>query len=162
MRHKRRAVGIGMGAGMVWALAVVWLPQRMGLPFIPAPIALPGALIAPGLVTLAMVARLSARRFFDDALIHGADFTPGSPAWVDQRVMSNTAEQLVLALVVWPFVAASLGGAVVLAMGLGLAVARLIFWAGYHLWQPLRAFGFAASFYPTVLAAIWSVLAWAL
>ncbi len=161
MTAKRALIALGMAAGMAWALVLVWLPQRMGLPFIPAPIAVPGALIAPGLVMLAMIAVLAARRFFDAALIDGADFTPGSRAWLDQKVLSNTTEQLVLALVVWPFVATSLGGAVVLAMGLGLALARLAFWLGYHLWAPLRAFGFAASFYPTVLAAVWSVVAWA-
>jgi hypothetical protein len=162
MNGKRRLILLGMGLGALWAFAVVWLPQRMGLPFIPAPIALPGALIAPGLVMLAMIGRLAARRFFDDDTIDGADFPPGSGGWVDRQVLSNTTEQMVAALVVWPFVAASLGGAVVLAMGFALALARLAFWAGYHLSPPLRGFGFAASFYPTVLAALWSVLAWAL
>jgi hypothetical protein len=161
MIGKRLAILLGMAAGAVWAVAVVWLPQRAGLPFIPAPIAVPGALIAPGLVTGVMIAVLAARRFFDAGLIDGTDFAAGSRAWLDQRVLSNTTEQLVLALVVWPFVASSLGGAVVLAMGLAFALARLAFWAGYHLWAPLRAFGFAASFYPTVLAAVWSVVAWA-
>ncbi len=162
MKGKRLLILLGMGLGALWAFAVVWLPQRMGLPFIPAPIAVPGALIAPGLVMLAMIGRLAARRFFDDATIDGADFVPGSGGWVDRQVLSNTTEQMVAALVVWPFVAASLGGAVVLAMGVALALARLAFWAGYHLSPPLRGFGFAASFYPTVLAALWSVLAWAL
>jgi uncharacterized membrane protein YecN with MAPEG domain len=75
-------------------------------------------------------------------------------------VLANTSEQLLLALVTWPFVAMTLGGAVVMVMGVGFALARLAFWAGYHLSPPLRAFGFAATFYPTVLAAIWSIVAW--
>lgn len=157
---KRIQILIGMALGMAWAIALVWLPQRAGLPFIPAPVALPGALILPGLVMAAMIGRLAARRFFDDAIIDGEGFSPKSGAALDQKVLTNTVEQLVLALVIWPFVANSLGGAVVLALGFGFAVARLLFWIGYHLSPPLRSLGFAATFYPTLVAAIWSVLAW--
>ncbi|WP_424984506.1 MAPEG family protein [Microbulbifer sp. S227A] len=153
-------IALGMVAGAVWALAVVWGPQAPGLPFLPPPLALPAAFIAPGLVMIAMVGRLAQRRFLDDTIIDGEDFPPQGPARIDQRVLTNTTEQLVLALVTWPFVALSLGGVVVVAMGLGFAVARLAFWGGYHLSPPLRAFGFAATFYPTVLAAVWSLVAW--
>ena len=48
------------------------------------------------------------------------------------------------------------GPGVILCLGLGFAVARLAFWGGYHLSPPLRAFGFAATFYPTLLVAIWA------
>lgn len=159
---KRATILLGMFAGMLWAGVVVWLPQRMDLPFLPPPIALPGAFLLPGLVMLAMIGRLAQRRFFDDAIIDGADFQPGSGAWIDQRVLSNTTEQLVLALVLWPFVALTLGGAVVLALGFGFGAARLLFWAGYHLSPPMRGFGFAATFYPTIVAVLWSVAVWAL
>ena len=64
---------------------------------------------------------------------------------------------MVLALVLWPFAMTSLGAVTVIAMGLAFGVARLAFWVGYHLSPPLRAFGFAASFYPTVLATLWSI-----
>ena len=110
---------------------------------------------------LALIGRLAQRRFFDDAIIDGQDFEPGSPAWIDQRVLANTTEQLVLALAIWPFVALSLGGAVVLVMGFAFGLARLAFWVGYHVSPPMRGFGFAATFYPTVVAAVWSVAAWA-
>lgn len=159
---KRPIILISMIAGALWALAVVWGTQNVNLPFLPPQIALPGAFIAPGLVTLLMIGRLAQRRFFDDAIIDGQDFSQNSPAWIDQRVLSNTTEQLVLALVIWPFVALSLGGGVVLVMGFAFAFARLLFWIGYHISPPMRGFGFAATFYPTVLAAIWSVLAWAI
>lgn len=158
--RKRAMILIGMAAGVAWSIAVVWGPQLADLPFLPPPLALPGALFLPGLVMLAMVARLAQRRFFDDTIIDGEDFTPQSAAWIDQKVLSNTAEQLILALVIWPFVAMTLGGAVVVVMGVAFAVARLAFWAGYHISPPLRGFGFAATFYPTILAAIWSAVAW--
>lgn len=157
---KRFTIAIGMIAGAVWASAVVWAPQMSGLPFLPPPLALPGAFFAPGLVMVAMIGRLAQRRFFDDTIIDGEDFEPQSRAWIDQRVLSNTIEQLVLALVTWPFVALTLGGIVVVVMGIAFAIARLAFWVGYHISAPLRGFGFAATFYPTVLAAIWSLVAW--
>lgn len=157
---KRALIFGGMVLGLVWALAIVWVPQQLDLPFIPAPVALPGALVAPGVVMLLLIGRLAQRRFFDDDLIDGLPPAPTTGASVDQRVLTNTVEQIVLALAIWPFVANSLGGAVVMALGFGFAVARVLFWIGYHISPPLRSLGFAATFYPTVVAAIWSVLAW--
>ena len=102
--------------------------------------------------------RLAQRRFFDDAIIDGEAFS--GAAAIDQRVLSNTVEQLVLAMAVWPAAAVLLGAegpGVILVLGVAFAVARLAFWAGYHMAPPLRAFGFAATFYPTVLVALWAL-----
>jgi len=157
---KRHKILFGMAAGGLWALAVVGGAQAANLPFLPPPLALPGAFFAPGLVLIAMIGRLAQRRFFDDQTIDGDDFAPGSKARIDQRVLSNSTEQIILALVIWPFVALVLGGAVVLVMGIAFALARVAFWIGYHISPPLRGFGFAATFYPTVVAAIWSLAVW--
>jgi len=158
---RRRMILIGMAAGALWALAVVFAPRLLGLPYLPAAAALPGAFLPPGLVLAAMIGRLAARRFFDDDLIDGADPVPGSPAWVDQKVLGNTLEQLALALAVWPFAALTLGGAVAIGLGLSFACMRLLFWAGYRAAPPLRALGFAGTFYPTVLAGVWALVYWA-
>lgn len=162
MNAKRREILTGMAGGAIWAGLVVGLPQWAGLAYIPAPIALPGAMVGPGLVMLVMVGRLAQRRFFDETIIDGEAFVPGSPAEIDQRVLTNTTEQVVLAVALWPFVAVTLGGAVVLSMGLAFAVARFLFWAGYHRSPPLRGFGFAATFYPTILATFWALATWVL
>ncbi|MFD3190574.1 MAPEG family protein [Sedimentitalea sp. HM32M-2] len=158
--RKRRKILLGMAAGALWALALVGGVHLADPAYLPPALALPGAFFVPGLVLIAMIGRLAQRRFFDDALIDGEEFAPGSPAWVDQRVLSNTMEQLVLAIAVWPFVAFAAGGAVVLALGVGFGIARLAFWIGYHAAPPLRAFGFAGTFYPTILAAIWTLAIW--
>ena len=87
-------------------------------------------------------------------------FERGSGADIDQRVLTNTTEQLVLGLCVWPAAAVILAGdgpGVIVVLGLNFAFARLLFWGGYHLSPRLRAFGFAASFYPTVLVAGWTL-----
>ncbi|UYV39012.1 MAPEG family protein [Rhodobacteraceae bacterium D3-12] len=104
---------------------------------------------------------MALRRFFDDSAMAGGAFHPGSAGEVDQRVLTNTIEQLVLAIVLWPFVALTLGALVVLYMGVGFAIARLVYWAGYHLAPPLRTFGFGATFFPTVLGFLWAVMKWA-
>ncbi|MCB1343629.1 MAG: MAPEG family protein [Pseudooceanicola sp.] len=157
---KRAAIAIGMGAGALWAVAVVWGAQKAGLAFMTPLVGVPLAFAPVGLVMALMIGRLAQRRFFDDAIIDGDDFTPGSPPWVDQRVLSNTAEQALLALLIWPFVALTMGGQVAVVLGLAFALARLAFWIGYHLAPPLRAFGFAATFYTTVLAGVWSLAIW--
>ncbi|UWQ63820.1 MAPEG family protein [Leisingera caerulea] len=160
LRSKRPQILIGIALGALWGGVVTGLPQWLGLPYIPAPIALPGAFLAPGLVLALIIGRLAQRRFFDDAIIDGEPFAPGSPAEIDQRVLTNTVEQLVLALAIWPFAAVTLGGAVAIALGLSFALMRVLFWAGYHLSPPLRGLGFAGTFYPTVIAGIWAAAVW--
>ncbi len=159
---KRRQILIGMAAGLLWAVCLTGLPLWLDLPYIPAPIALPGAFVAPGLFLLFLIGRLAQRRFFSDAIIDGQAFEPGSAAEIDQRVLTNSVEQLVLALALWPFVAVTLGGAVAIALGIGFFVMRLLFWIGYHRAPPMRGLGFAGTFYPTVVATLWAVVAWAL
>lgn len=148
---------IGMALGVVWAVLVVWLPGQGPQPFIPLNLALIYAFAPGGIVMLLIVGRVAQRRFFDDAIIDGEPFARGSAGEIDQRVLTNTLEQLVLALLLWPFVSTSLGSVTVIAMGLAFAAARLLFWVGYHMSPPLRALGFAATFYPTVLATVWTL-----
>ena len=51
-----------MAAGALWALAVVWGGQKLSVGFLLLPMVLPVALVVPGLVMLAMIARLAQRR----------------------------------------------------------------------------------------------------
>ncbi len=154
---KRVKISIGMVLGLIWALAVVTLPGLGPQPFFPLNVALIYAFLPGGLFMALIIAILAGRRFFNDANIDGAAFATGSRGEIDQRVLQNTVEQLVLALVLWPFAASWLGGVTVIVMGVAFGFARLLFWVGYHLSPSLRAFGFAASFYPTVVAVFWTV-----
>ena len=154
---KRTKILIGMALGALWAVAVVVLPGLGPQPFVPLNLALVYAFLPGGLFLMLVIGRLAQRRFFDDAIIDGEPFAPGSGAEIDQRVLTNTVEQMLLALLIWPFAASWLGGQTVIVMGVAMAVARLAFWIGYHLSPPLRAFGFAASFYPTILAVVWTL-----
>ncbi|MEQ8898516.1 MAG: MAPEG family protein [Roseovarius sp.] len=157
--EKRRKIAIGMAAGVVWALAVlVGAALFVKLPVFALMPTIMTAFLAPGLVMIAMVATLGKRRFLNEEIIDGGPLT--GAAEVDRRVLVNTTEQLVLAMAVWPAAAVLLGPegpGVILVLGVAFAVARLAFWAGYHMAPSLRAFGFAATFYPTVLVALWAL-----
>ncbi|MEM7073848.1 MAG: MAPEG family protein [Pseudomonadota bacterium] len=151
----RACIGLGMAAGLIWAVVLLWAGRQISVPIGAIQPTLMGAVFAPGLVLVAMVGRIAQRRFFDATLIDGQAPRPGTAADIDARVLQNTLEQTVLALCIWPLVGFTLGAGVVLVLGLGFAVARLAFWVGYHRAPPLRAFGFAATFYPTVVAGLW-------
>lgn len=155
--NKRSQIALAGSVGLVWSIVVLWIGKQLVVPIAMIQPALMGALFAPGLVLALIIARLAQRRFFDDSLIDGQRFAQDSAAEKDQRVLSNTIEQIVLALCIWPFAGFSLGAGVVLALGVSFAVARLLFWVGYHHSAVLRGVGFAATFFPTVLAALWVI-----
>jgi len=164
-RAKRPTILVGMMSGVLWGIALIWI----GVTQVPLPIfsllpVLAFAFLGPGLFLMLLVGRLAQRRFFDDAIIDGQPLVVGSAAEIDQRVLTNTVEQLVLALCLWPataYLSGNAGPGIVATLGIGFLVARLMFWAGYHLSPPLRGFGFAATFYPTILALGYSILHWA-
>ena len=163
---KRPLIAASMAAGMLWSIGLLWVGAAVvNVPVFALVPTVFSAFLAPGLVTVAMVGRLAQRRFFDDQIIDGDAFVAGSAAEIDQRVLTNTVEQLVLALCIWPAAAVILAGdgpGVIIMLGLGFSIARILFWIGYHLSPPLRGFGFAATFYPPLMAFVWAVLWWLL
>lgn len=162
---KRPVIVAGMALGVVWAITLVWI----GVTQVPLPIfsllpVLAFSFLGPGIFLMLLIGRLAQRRFFDDAIIDGQPFADHSGAEIDQRVLTNTVEQLVLALCLWPataYLAGNAGPGLVATLGVGFLLARLMFWAGYHLSPPLRGFGFAATFYSTIAALVYSVAHWA-
>ncbi|UXX84080.1 MAPEG family protein [Roseovarius pelagicus] len=159
--NKRAEIMVGMAAGMLWGLALLWVAgQYVTLPVFALMPTIMTAFLLPGLFMLLVIGRLAQRRYFDDTIIDGQPFAPASGAAIDQRVLTNTTEQLVLALAIWPAAAVLLAGqgpGVIATLGIGFVIARLLFWVGYHVSPPLRAFGFAATFYPTILVALWAL-----
>lgn len=152
-----------MVGGLIWAVVLLWGAAR----FVQVPIfalmpTIMTSFLAPGLVLAGMIAWQAGRRFFDLASIDGASCAPGTRGDIDRRVLRNTVEQLVLALCIWPGAAVLLGGngpGVILVLGLNFAVSRVLFWLGYRRAPALRAFGFAAGFFPTLLVALWALVA---
>ncbi|MGL6211930.1 MAG: MAPEG family protein [Paracoccaceae bacterium] len=160
---KRARIAIGMAAGLVWGLGLLGLGWSIDTG-IPPEQALAMAGFPAGCVMVALIGMLAAVRFRDDRLVDGAAFAPGSRAERLQAVLRNTVEQSLLAALIWPLAALSIkpnGGDVVLVLGLGFGVTRVLFWIGYAASPPLRAFGFAGGFYPTVLLAVLTVIIFA-
>lgn len=160
MDRRQRWIAGGMASGMAWAVGLLALGAALTPPREPLAEALMHWMLLPGLVLLATIGRLAQRRFFDPAITDGEAPAPGSPAETDLRVLVNTAEQCLLAVLVWPALLVQLppeNWGVLPALACGFVLARLAFWIGYHRSGPARAFGFAATFYPTALAALWAL-----
>ncbi len=160
--NKRGKIAIGMGAGLVWSVALIWIGSTMvEIPAFSRIVVTPFFALAPGIVLVLMIARIAQRRFFDETLIDGQAPVSGSGCDIDQRVLQNTIEQTAVALCLWlplSYLLLDDGLGVVMTLSVGFAIARVAFWAGYHISPPLRAFGFAATFYPTALALIWGLI----
>lgn len=156
----RQKVAIGFAGGMIWAAILLWIGARIALPVFALIPTVMMAFLAPGIVLLLMVGVVSMRRYTDREMINGELFPQGSSGDIDRLVLINTVEQLVLALCIWPGAAVLLAGkgpGVIAALSGGFVLARLAFWVGYRISPPLRAFGFGATFYPTVLVALWAL-----
>lgn len=165
LNQKQREIAAGVAVAIVYTCLVLWIGAtfwQVGpdvsqdrLMF-----ALPW-LVLPGLCLLAAVGRIAQSRFFDHVTIDGNAPPQGSAMEIDLRFLANTHEQVVLAFIGWLALAyllppAQLGVIPMLAMS--FVFARLCFWVGYHRSGPARAFGFAATFYPTVASYIWVII----
>lgn len=160
----KRQIQAGMVAGALWGAIVVHIGVvHVDIPIFSLSWTLAFALMLPGLFLAAVIGRLAHRRYGDEARAGGLAPEPGEAAAIDGKVLQNSVEQMVLALATWPAIGyflATDGPGVVLCLGIGFALARVAFWIGYHLSPPLRAFGFAATFYPTLMALGWTLLRW--
>jgi uncharacterized membrane protein YecN with MAPEG domain len=164
MSLKQRRILTGMAAAVAFTAAVMWfgatqLSVAPGVPENRLSFVL-GWLLLPGLCLLAGVARVATIRFFDPAAIDGAAPAPGSPLDIDLRYIRNTLEQVVLASIGWTVLAIALPShhlGVIPVLAISFFFARGCFWIGYHRSGPARAFGFAATFYPTVAAYLWTL-----
>ncbi|MAQ86179.1 MAPEG family protein [Psychromarinibacter halotolerans] len=159
---KQGKIAIGAGLGAVWSVALIWIAVTyVQIPVFSRVVVEQFFLIGPGISLLLVIGAIAMRRFFSPTLIDGTPPPLGSAAEIDQRVLRNTVEQSVLAACLWPVISYLLltdGLGVVLCLSIGFVIARLAFWIGYHVSPPLRAFGFAATMYPTVLALVWALI----
>jgi hypothetical protein len=155
----QRGVAFGMMLGVVVAVAVLalgawlaaWGAPGGSIETLGAAVAVLGLWVA---ATIGNVARL---RFSDPRAIDGAIGGGDPPALrVADAVLRNTLEQAVLAALAYAALAAILTGAApTIALLVGcFSVGRMMFWAGYARGAQNRAFGFALTFYPSVLALL--------
>lgn len=173
LSEAQRGVLRGMLAAVAVTLvvipgAILWQPSFVQ-PLLPVEQRLVAALRwdAPVLVCLVLAIGLLARhRFFTPADIDGSGLTAGTDrARVLQAVLQNTLEQAVIAVLahlLWTASTPAGWFAAVPAAAILFVVGRVCFAAGYRGGAPARAFGFALTFYPTVLltAAAIAAMAW--
>ncbi|HEX2592054.1 MAG TPA: MAPEG family protein [Rhizomicrobium sp.] len=115
-------------------------------------------LLVPALALMVGIGVMANRRFFSTDAMDGTRTPASSSLEINLRYIQNTLEQTVLVAVAWSLLALELpldrlGLIPVLAVLFG--VGRFAFWIGYLLAPWARAFGFALTFYPTVVALIW-------
>jgi len=123
------------------------LPERLSI--------LGLSLILPTLFLIASIGRLAKFRFFSPEDIDGSGLTSGTnEAIILQSLLQNTLEQIVIAYGVytaWCLLMPSSWLSVIPLCSVLFAIGRVLFFRGYSRGAPARAFGFALTFYSTVL-----------
>ena len=155
MTPERRGVALGMAAGLAAAIAA--LAIGLNADVIGGPTETLGAAASIlGLWVAATIGNVARLRFFDDRAIGGAAAGEDPLAIrIARAVAQNTLEQAVIAAFAYAaltYVADS-AGAIALLVGC-FSVGRVLFWTGYAGGAAARAFGFALTFYPSVLALL--------
>lgn len=165
--REQRRVAAAMGAALLTAMALLSLAFACAgaeQPFIDR---LQTTLRADLFVLLCLavaIGDVARRRFLSPQDLAGAATTEASPDVAAARaILQNTLEQSVLAIGAHLALTAAFGGSrLPVAVLVGLFVAgRVLFNAGYRHGASARAFGFALTFYPSVLAlaaALWLTL----
>lgn len=119
------------------------------------------SLILPVIMLIICIVRLAQHRFFTLEDIDGSGLSEGSPrAKVLQALLQNTLEQLAVAMPVYLLAALTLRSdllAIVPSTAALFVVGRIFFFMGYAGGAPSRAFGFALTFYSTVILSLISI-----
>lgn len=165
---EQRRVIAGMASGAVGSAAFLYLGYRFLPPFVPVlmePIdrvvyAMRWLVLPAGTLVLGVML-VAGGRFFSPEAIDGAEPNPRSSLDIHVRYVTNTTEQLLLFAVANLALSIHLDGTAVRMiplLALWFSFARIAFLAGYHKSPIARAFGFAATFYPTVAVLLYDVL----
>lgn len=172
LSQPQKDVRVGMIAGAVFCGIWVW----MGYGFIDIEVPLwvtTGDRLAyaakceffAGLMLLFGVIAVAGQRFFSDKAREGQTEGLSPSITINLRYIQNTVEQLILLVITHMAYAATADSGEMKLIPLLVSlfiVGRLCFWIGYHQNALSRSFGFAVTFYPTVVMMIitaWRILA---
>lgn len=151
----QKSVALSMLIGLTTSLLMVFFGSSIHLHFesIDRFVLLSRVLVVPVFFLIVCIGRMATHRFFTPADIDGDPRTDDTPSAIElQRVLQNTLEQSVLAMIVyaiWVIVAPDKSlGTVLLAAGL-FALGRILFIAFHANGASGRAMGFVLTFYPT-------------
>ena len=152
---ERRGVALGMAAGLLVAIVALAIGLNTGATGAPTE-TLGAAVAILGLWVAATIGNVARLRFFDDAAIGAAVGGADPPAVrVARAVSQNTVEQAVIAGFAYAALTLVAGSAGAIALLVGcFSIGRVLFWTGNAQAAAARAFGFALTFYPSVLALL--------
>lgn len=158
---KQRGVAFGMAAALVVSCAVVFWAPRIFL-HLEAAARTTIALLLPATAMFVAIARMAKHRFFTPADIDGSASSAGTErARLLQSLLQNTTEQLALAVPVYLCALLSQHDTIrsaVPACACAFLLGRVLFFATYGRGAAARSFGFALTFYPTVLLLGWQLV----
>ena len=110
------------------------------------------------LVLTMCIGRLAKHRFFTPADINGSGLTQATArAKILQALLQNTLEQTTIAVIIyncWAVLMPSEWLSAVPLAALSFVIGRFLFFNGYAKGPAARAFGFALTFYPSVLMLV--------
>lgn len=152
----QRGVARGMAGaaaiGIAALLAAGWLDPGHALADRLRVLAI--ALVVPGLWSAAAIGNVARLRFFSPRSIDGGDADPAVAQ--GRAIAQNTLEQALLAVIAYAAltIATDRSTFAVGVLAACFSIGRAGFWTGYRRGAAARAFGFALTFYPTVLALL--------
>lgn len=136
---------------------IIWKPDHPGSST--SPLGNSGTMlkwdILLAIAVAANIAAIARHRFFTPADINGSGLTNGTAqVRILQAVLQNTIEQTVLALpihVIWIATMTPAWQGIVPTAAVFFLIGRILFWRGYGAGAAARSFGFALTFYPSLI-----------
>jgi hypothetical protein len=162
LSSEQRGVLSGMIAALIVAIigfivVIFWNPMHLSQA--EAPLEAIGALLKWDILLLIAVAGniaiIARHRFFTPADIDGGGLTNGTErVRIFQATLQNTIEQTVLAFpihLIWIVTMPRQWQSIVTLASMFFLIGRVFFWRGYASGAAARSFGFALTFYPSLL-----------
>lgn len=164
MDRTQRGVALGMALALLTSVVILLVSALLGIPGLnedattgSRALVLASSILIAAIPLFFCVARLARHRFFTPEDINGSALTEGTArARLLQALLQNTLEQLTLALATYAgcaFIFPPRYLAAVPASAALFLIGRALFFAGYSKGAASRAFGFALTFYPSLLMA---------
>lgn len=164
LTQQQKNVRVGMIAGAVFCVVWVWTGHAFMDIDLPLWVTTGDRMayvakceIFAALTLLAGVMAVAGQRFFSDHAIEGQTEGLSDALSINLRYIQNTLEQLVLLVITHMAYAATADNSemkiIPILVSLFL-IGRVCFWVGYHQSPVSRAFGFAVTFYPSVVMMV--------
>jgi len=166
MASQRQRVFAGMAGAALFSIVVVTAGMTWWPFTVPAAAPLAERLaytlrceVFVGLMLLIGIGNVARQRFFSETAIDGSNPAADSSIDINCRYVQNSNEQCLLAFIGHLALTAVMPADALVAIPVLVTlfvIARICFWVGYHRDPVSRAFGFAATFYPTL--AVYAVV----